>query len=180
MVRANSILVRTTDRNNNKKMDAIENYWKMLDEINKTIKIAETKGIAIISTSGISTAFLFSKDDLEIYSKGTVFSIAFILCILFLFLAILFALLCVKPNFTNKSIQSVFYFNALIEMQKNNENIEKKLDHVLGNENELKAQLSEQLIIKSKIAKRKFKFNNYSFYSYIAFLSILLILLIVK
>jgi len=161
-------------------MNNNENYWKILSEINDAIKFAETKGIAIISTSGILTAFLFSKKDLNTEFNNCSFFVLFILCIAFLFLSILFSLLSVKPNFSIKSKYSFFYFNSIVRAHKNETDFKENIKKALSNENEIQSQLTEQIYTKSKIAKRKFKFINISIYSFIIFLTLLLVLMIIK
>jgi hypothetical protein len=115
-------------------MDTIQKYWKILADINDSIKFAEAKGIAIISVSGILTAFLFSKDDLSKNLKDEIYLGIFILCILALFLSILFAILCIKPNFKNKSRDSIFFFNSILEKHPSSSNFKKHADEILEND----------------------------------------------
>ncbi len=161
-------------------MEKNSNLWKILAEVNDAIKFAEEKAIGIISTSGILTAFLFSKQDLNKNFDNKFFFALFSLCIAFLFASIIFSLLCLKPNFSNKSVDSVFYFNAILKKDKKEEDWSKDFNRILGNEEELETQISEQVLTKSKIARRKYRFINLSIYSFIAFLAILLMLMVMS
>lgn len=158
-------------------MSNSENLWKILTDINEAIKFAEAKGIAIIGSSGILTAFLFSKQDSSKHFEFTFYTFLFLLCIIVLFISLLFALFCVKPNFKNKSKDSVFYFKSILETFENEESYNKYLDRINHSDFSFDKQIVEQIFVKSKIANRKFEHINMSIYFFIAFLFLLLLLM---
>lgn len=161
-------------------MEKIENYWKILSEVNDAIKFAEAKAIAIISTSGILTAFLFSKQDLSPHLGNCFFFTLFVLCVVSIFSTIFFSLLCLKPNFSNESKGSMFYFNSILDSKATVSEFDAEIAKVLSSEKELSCQLSEQIITKSRIARRKYRHVNYSIFSFIVYISVLLTLMILS
>ena len=159
----------------------IEQLWKIINSINKEIGIAESKAMAIISTSSIITAFLFSKSGiLDHLSSSVLYTVLFISCSILLLTAIIFALFTIKPNFKYKSESSILHFKSILSKHCDENSYYDDFKQIFRNEYFFEKQLAEQIIVKSKIAKRKFCFVSLSIYSFVSFLFLLLLLVIIS
>lgn len=162
-------------------MDKTENYWKILGDVNDSIKFAEAKAIALISTSGILIAFLFSRPDIiNIIKDSTSSLIIFIICSSAFLLSIISAVICLKPNFKYKSSKSIIFFKTISKDYSSGKDYFIASQKILTNEKDLGEQLSEQIIIKSRIVNGKFRAIQMSIYFFIIFIILIMILMIIK
>lgn len=53
-------------------------------------------------------------------------------------------LICLKPNYSTKCSNSVFYFNSILKKNETAKKMEIELDKVLSNSKELKSQITVQ------------------------------------
>ena len=171
----NEILYMTEEKH-------IEQLWKILNSINSEIKIAESKAMTIISTSSIVTAFLFSKSGiLDILSNSIVYNILFILCSSLLLFSITFALFAVRPNFKNKSESSILFFDSILSKYCDGNKYHESFKNIVeNNDNAFEKQLSEQIVVKSIIAKNKFKSVTIAINFFAMFLLLLMLLVLVS
>lgn len=153
-----------------------EDLWKILDEVSESIKLAESKALAIIGTSGIILAFLFSRNDIfnQINTAKTDKVILLISSISFL-AAIISAFICLKPRFRVKSTDSLIFFRSISKLDKSD--YLNKLKNLDSNNDSIELQISERILSKSGIAKKKFRAVNISVYAFLIFLITLLSLL---
>ena len=140
------------------------NFWEQLERLEKLIRASELKAGVIFSFHSLILG-LFA-DRLEHFSQifdGN--SLLIILVFLWIFsvlISIFFCFKCFRPRLETKYNKNVFFFRNAVDDFGNIDGYTKKLIEVIGSEDELHKQLSEQIHVESKIIDQKFKSVNKS------------------
>jgi len=140
------------------------NFWEQLERLEKLIRASELKAGVIFSFHSLILG-LFA-DRLEhfnqIFDGKSLLIILVILWIFSVLISIFFCFKCFKPRLETKYDKNVFFFRNAVNDFGNIEEYTKKIIEVIGSEDKLHKQLSEQIYVESKIIDQKFKSVNKS------------------
>lgn len=161
--------------------DKLENQWKIYQMINELTRFSDSKAAASITFNGIFYVLFFS----SINGSNTFLSFSWLSIILAVLtfitssISIIYSFLCIIPTLGSKGTKSIFYFDHIAEHPKS-------IDYLLYSkqiyvkDDELFEQLSEQIYINSKIARKKFRNVNVSMRFLFATIGLLIINILIN
>ncbi len=157
------------------------NYWEQLERLEKLIRASELKAGVIFSFHSLILG-LFA-DRLEHFNQLFTDNLSLIiLAILWMssvLISIFYCFKCFRPRIELKYDKNVFFFRDAVSAFGDIKEYSKKLIEVCGSEEELVAQLSQQIHVESKIIDQKFKsVNNSIKFFAISFILIVVILIV--
>ena len=135
------------------------NYWEQLERLEKLIRASELKAGVVFSFHGLILGLFVDRlEQLQpIFQESIIFLILVILWIISVLISILFCFKCFKPQIEMKYDKNVFFFRDAVYAFGNIQEFTKKFLEVNANEEDLFAQLSQQIHAESKIIDQKFK-----------------------
>ncbi len=157
------------------------NFWEQLERLEKLIRASELKAGVVFSFHSLILG-LFA-DRLEHFSqifKGNILLIILaVLWIATVLISIFYCFKCFRPRIELKYDKNVFFFRDAVNRFGDIKDYTKEIMKIVGSEEQLFKQLSEQIHVESKIIDQKFKSVNQSIkYFGISFIFIILILLV--
>lgn len=134
------------------------NFWQQIDRLEKLIRAAEVKaGILFSFHSFIIGLFINRLEFFSAFFTGNVLLLIFAICwILLVLISIYFCFNCFMPKMELKYDDNVFFYKDAIDRFGNLEEFKAKITQVCTTDEDLYAQLSEQIHAESKIVDKKF------------------------
>jgi len=134
------------------------NFWQQIDRLGKLIRAAEVKaGILFSFHSFIIGLFINRLEFFSAFFTGNMLLLIFAICwILLVLISIYFCFNCFMPKMELKYDDNVFFYKDAIDRFGNLDEFKAKITQVCTTDEELYAQLSEQIHAESKIVDKKF------------------------
>jgi hypothetical protein len=156
--------------------DLIDHYWGSINHVTGLIKASEIKAGLILSFYGILLNLLYqSSGTLDLQKCDLLWCVLMGCWFLTTAVSIYFCVRCFIPRIEDKYDDNILFFGDVISKFGNIKAFSKTFYQVSLNEEQLFAQMGEQIFIISKIAAWKFK-NVKKAISFLAFGLLLLLL----
>lgn len=140
-------------------MDPIlDNYWRIFDVNLAWIRQSDTKAYTVFTIYGISISVVFTNVE-TIKNLLNTNTIVFILAIIYLLaslVAIFFGFRCIQPSLKLKFPSSVIFFGSVARVYSSPEEYFEKSKMVVGDIENMRRELCNQVYINSVIARGKF------------------------
>jgi hypothetical protein len=139
--------------------DLIDHYWGSINYVSGLIKASELKAGLILSFYGILLNFIYQSIGTLLVNadSDTILYVLFGSWVACTAASVFFCVRCFIPKIEGKFTPNVFFFGDVISKFGDEKQFSKTFHEVSLNEDELFAQLGEQIYIISKIAAWKFK-----------------------
>ncbi len=139
--------------------ELVDHYWGTIEYISSLIKASELKAGLILSFYGILLNFLFQSLEtvIDVTSHDNFFYLligAFFLCTA---VSIFYCVRCFIPKIEGNYDHNIFFFGDIISKFGNIKEFSKTFYRVSVDEEQLFAQMGEQIYIISKISAGKFR-----------------------
>lgn len=134
------------------------NYWEQLERLEKLIRASELKAGVIFSFHSLILGLFVDRLEYfqQLFQKSPIFIVLHILWLICVFISIFYCFRCFMPRMEMKYPTNVFFFRDAVRSFGDIEAYTKKLTEVCRNEEDLFAQLSQQIHVESKIIDQKF------------------------
>jgi hypothetical protein len=158
-----------------------ERYWQILQLNIDWLRFSETKATLILTVYGVLFTITYTNSSAVFESiKGSSLILLFVLMYAgFALASIVLAFLCVNPTLKNKNPNSIIYFGHISKKFKTVKAYQDYAKVVLNDENSYSDQITEQIVVISKVAWKKYARVTWSLRLFIASLTILLIILLI-
>lgn len=139
--------------------DLVDHYWGSINYVANLIKASELKAGLILTFYGILLNFIYANIQPIIgnINSTTGFYIILGLCFLCILISIYHSIRCFMPRIEDKYEKNIFFFGDVVSSFGNIKEFSKTFYKISLEEEQLFAQLGEQIFINSKIAEVKFK-----------------------
>ena len=144
--------------------DLIDHYWGSINYIAEMIKAAEIKAGLILTFYGILLNFVYKNSQVVLSNIGNQIGFDIILGIWFscTVISVYYSVRCFMPRIEDKYDKNILFFGDVISSFGDIRQFSKTFFKVSLDEDQLFAQLGQQIYINSKIASQKFKNINKS------------------
>jgi hypothetical protein len=134
------------------------NYWEQLERLEKLIRASELKAGVIFSFHSLILGIFVDRLEYfqQLFQKNPVFTILLVFWLLSVFISIYYCFRCFMPRMEMKYPTNVFFFRDAVRSFGDIESYTKKLIEVCKDDEDLYAQLSQQIHVESKIIDKKF------------------------
>lgn len=158
-----------------------EEYWKILNSINEWIKFSDIKAGAILSIYGVLLTVIYSnaKQVFELLNSNNCILTLAIIAIITSIVSVILSFLTLNPTLKNENPHSIIFFGHVQEKFDEYKKYNEYAVEVIESKDRYRNQLSEQVVINSKICWRKFKLISWSIRFFMATISILLIIIVI-
>jgi len=143
--------------------DKVENYWKILQNVNDWLRFADTKAGALLTTIGVILTLIYTNANAvydAVYKDSLILSLAIIFAIALMFSAFFcFSTLFSRLKKSAKDEMSSIFFKDVAEVEI--DEYKEKAGVIISDDDQLSDELQDQIFENSVIASLKFsKFNN--------------------
>lgn len=157
-------------------MDEKQDYWKIYNLTESWIKFADAKAIAFLGIIGIILTIFIKQFQYVLSLPVTnLIKLLSIISIAFLIISVIFSILCLYPQKSDKTEKNAFYYKA-ISNNFDSENYQKYLRDL--NDETFYNQLAIQIFQLASVCDKKYEYVEKSLKFFIYSIVILIILMI--
>ena len=135
------------------------NYWEQLERLEKLIRASELKAGVIFSFHSLILGLFVDRLDYfqKLFEAHVIFIILVALWLIFVLISVYYSFKCFIPRIELAYPKNVFFFRDAASAYGDVEGYTKKLIDICGSEEELYAQLAQQIHVESVIITKKFE-----------------------